>query len=119
MISILLVDPNKDQREKIKRLIMAEPDIRVVGEAEDGQSAILLFSSLRPDIVSTELLLPDMTAPELMVALSKIEYIELRIIIISNNENDLYYSQAVTTGAIAGLEITGRRSHDSLNHSVC
>ena len=50
-IGILLADDHKLMREGLRTLISEQPDMTVVGEAEDGRSAVQLAAKLSPDIV--------------------------------------------------------------------
>ena len=59
-ISILLVDDHHIVRQGIKLLIEKDRGILVVGEADDGQSAIDLVSQLVPDIVIMDITMPGM-----------------------------------------------------------
>lgn len=56
-IRVLVVD-EPSVREDIKRLLYFEDDIRVIGEANDGQEAVRLAERLRPDIVLLEVDIP-------------------------------------------------------------
>src|SRR4029453_3621155 len=59
-IRILLVDDHPIVRTGLRSVLEAESDIEVVGEADTGGRAISLAHRLRPDVVLTDLLLPDM-----------------------------------------------------------
>ena len=58
-IRILLVDDHPIVRNGVRAVLEAESDLEVVGEAETGTRAINLAHRLRPDVVVTDLLLPD------------------------------------------------------------
>jgi two-component system, NarL family, response regulator LiaR len=58
-IRILLVDDHPIVRNGVRAVLEAESDVEVVGEAETGTSAVNLAQRLRPDVVVTDLLLPD------------------------------------------------------------
>jgi DNA-binding NarL/FixJ family response regulator len=63
-IRILLVDDHSLVREGFRRLLEAEPDMEVVGEAADGRSAIQTAERTRPDVVLMDLSMPDMNGIE-------------------------------------------------------
>ncbi|WP_426956747.1 chemotaxis protein CheB [Muricoccus radiodurans] len=58
MIRVLVVDDSGFMRLALRRIIEAEGDLRVVGEAADGTSALECAARLRPDIVSLDLEMP-------------------------------------------------------------
>jgi DNA-binding NarL/FixJ family response regulator len=58
-IRVLLVDDHAVVRSGLRLLIEKEPDIVVVGEAEDGARAVQLASALTPDVTVMDITLPD------------------------------------------------------------
>lgn len=58
--TVLLVDDHRLVRSAFKRLIEDAPDLRVVGEAGDGNEAVKAAKRLRPDVVVMDFALPDM-----------------------------------------------------------
>jgi PAS domain S-box-containing protein len=63
-IRVLLVDDHKILRDGLARLLEGEPDIEIVGEAEDGLQAVELAGSLLPDVVVMDVNLPRMNGIE-------------------------------------------------------
>jgi DNA-binding NarL/FixJ family response regulator len=59
-ITVLIVDDHQIIREGIRSMLEREPDIKVLGEAEDGRSATRMARELRPDIVVMDVCMPDM-----------------------------------------------------------
>jgi DNA-binding NarL/FixJ family response regulator len=64
MVSLLLVDDNAAFRASIRTLLDLEPDLRVLGEAADGPTAIQLISEFTPDIVIMDVVMPDQSGIE-------------------------------------------------------
>ena len=58
MIRILIVDDQKSIREKLKTALEQEPNLEVVGTAEDGYTAIKQVRNLSPDIVIMDMIVP-------------------------------------------------------------
>ena len=59
-IRLLVVDDEARVRRGLLMRLALEPDVEVVGEAGDGESALYLARELRPDLVVIDLLLPGM-----------------------------------------------------------
>jgi two-component system LytT family response regulator len=64
-IRTVIVDDVDLAREHIRRMLAAEPDLRVVGEAGDGRTALQAIESLAPDLVFLDVRLPDMDGFEI------------------------------------------------------
>lgn len=60
-IRVLVVEDSTTIRRYLVGLFSAAPDFEVVGEAEDGEQAIRLCESLRPDVVTMDIMLPVMS----------------------------------------------------------
>ena len=58
VIRILLIDDHTPIREGLKRLLSKQPDLRVVGEAADGETGITLARELGPDVVVMDVHMP-------------------------------------------------------------
>ena len=59
-IRVLVADDHAIVRKGICALLATEPDIEVVGEANDGRDAITEAQRLRPDVVLMDLVMPGM-----------------------------------------------------------
>src|SRR5438477_5328984 len=59
-ISVLLVDDHSLVRRGFRRMLEDDPDLSVVGEAEDGHQAVQLAAELRPRVVVMDFALPSM-----------------------------------------------------------
>lgn len=96
--SVLVVDDISTTREDIKRLLYFEEDIKVVGEASDGEEAISVVEKLRPDVVLMDINLPGMdgiTASEAITSRNP----ETAIVIISIQRENEYLRKAMAAGA--------------------
>lgn len=60
MIRVLLVDDQSIIRQGLKVLLELEPDLQIVGEADNGQTAIELVEALQPDVVLMDIRMPIM-----------------------------------------------------------
>ncbi len=59
-IRVLLVDDHVVVRQGLSHLLREEPDIEIVGEASDGQTAIEMVSQFLPDVVTIDISMPGM-----------------------------------------------------------
>src|SRR3954468_23022186 len=57
-IRVLLADDHETVREGLRAILSADPDITVVGEAADGESAVASARAIRPDIVVMDVTMP-------------------------------------------------------------
>jgi DNA-binding NarL/FixJ family response regulator len=63
-ITVLLVDDHSLVRRGFRRMLEDEPDIAVVGEAGDGETAIRMADDLSPDVIVMDCALPGMSGLE-------------------------------------------------------
>jgi|WetSurMetagenome_2_1015567.scaffolds.fasta_scaffold569837_1 two-component system, NarL family, response regulator LiaR len=63
-VRVLLADDHQVVREGLAKLLQEQPDIQVVGEAGDGDSAVKLVGQLKPDVVLMDLGLPTISGFE-------------------------------------------------------
>jgi len=99
---ILIADDHKLFRDGLKTLINKHPEIEVVGEAEDGLSAVALAQKLKPDVVLMDISMPDLNGIE---ATRKIlsERPEIKIIILSMHFDRRFVTEALKAGALGYL----------------
>ena len=55
---ILLIDDHKIMRQGLRALLQTEPDMEVVGEAEDGRRGLEMARELKPDVVLMDISMP-------------------------------------------------------------
>jgi two-component system, NarL family, response regulator NreC len=97
-IRIVLVEDHAIIREGLHSLFSSEKDFEVVGEAEEGRSALRLVENLRPDLVVTDLSMPQMDGIDLISTLKKANP-KIRIIALTVHRNDEYVLAALKAGA--------------------
>jgi two-component system, NarL family, response regulator NreC len=97
-IRILLVDDHAIERQGVRSLLDAQPDIRVVGEAGDGLDALPLIPQCHPDIVITETIMPRMNGLELTGQLLR-RYPDLKVLVLTRNDREDCVLRLVQAGA--------------------
>jgi DNA-binding NarL/FixJ family response regulator len=99
-IRILTVDDHPLLRKGIAALVNAEPDMKLVAEASDGQEAIEKFRLHRPDVTLMDLQMPGLNGVE---AISRIqsEFPNARIIVLTTYTGDVQALRALRAGARA------------------
>lgn len=64
MINVLVVEDSPTIRELLVNLLEQDPEIRVVGQAENGGKAVELAARLHPDLITMDIVMPDMNGLE-------------------------------------------------------
>ncbi|TYQ26670.1 response regulator transcription factor [Pseudanabaena sp. UWO311] len=98
MIQILLVDDQYIIRQGLKTMLESNPDMQVIGEAENGQRAIEQIPLLQPDIVLMDIRMPIMDGVAATGAIAQL-YPDLKILILTTFDDDDYVSKAMRLGA--------------------
>lgn len=100
-IRVLVVEDSLTVRRELCDLIAADPDLELVGEADDGKRAIELCAALRPDVISMDMMMP------VMSGLAATEYImahhPVPILVVSSsfNRGELFKTyDALAAGAV-------------------
>ena len=101
-IHILLVDDHAVVRQGLKMFLGLDPDLEVVGEAENGEEAILLTRELSPDVVLMDLLMPVMDGIT-AIAIIRRDFPETEVIALTSVLEDEAVIKAMRAGAIGYL----------------
>ena len=97
-IKIFLADDHTIVRQGLAKLLEAEPNIKVVGEAQDGREAVNKAQNLSPDIVIMDIAMPLLNGIEATRQIKKI-LPQTKIIILSMHSHDRYISELINLGA--------------------
>jgi len=99
-IRILTVDDHALLREGIAALVNAEGDMKLVGEASNGEEAIEQFRLHRPDVTLMDLQMPALNGVEAVIGI-RTEFPDARIIVLTTYTGDVQVSRALKAGAQA------------------
>jgi two-component system chemotaxis response regulator CheB len=102
---VLVVEDSLTTRRYLVEVLGSHPDFEVVGEAEDGKRAIELCQSLRPDVITLDMMMPVMSG----VAVTEyvMAYCPTPILVVSasTNRGEIYKTyDALAAGALDVLE---------------
>jgi two-component system, NarL family, response regulator NreC len=97
-IHILLADDHTILRAGLKMMLNAQPDMEVVGEAQDGRQALQEAERLLPDIILMDITMSDMNGLEATRHIKKL-LPEVKVLVLTMHENDEYVFQALRAGA--------------------
>jgi DNA-binding NarL/FixJ family response regulator len=97
-LRILLVDDHILFRKGLARLLDAQPDFQVVGEASDGAEGVEKARSLRPDVVLMDLRMPVCDGLEATRQIKR-EMPGVRVVVLTVSEDDQDFLAAIRCGA--------------------
>src|SRR3954465_11478817 len=97
-ISVLLVDDHSLVRRGFRRMLGDEPDINVVGEASDGEEAVKLARSLKPQVIVMDCALPGINGLEATRKILKLAP-ETLVLMLSMHTEETWVRQALDAGA--------------------
>ena len=114
-IKILLVDDQRLIREGIRVILEMESDFSVVGEAENGISAINLYEDLLPDVVLMDIRMPDMGGVEATRKLLS-RWPNARIVYLTTFDEDEIIFDGLRAGALGYLlkDVSGTELADAI-----
>ena len=99
-VSILIVDDHPLLRRGVRDSIAENPRFRIIGEASDGEDAMRLVSSLKPDIAIVDIDMPRLNGLEMLRALRHLPFAVKTVILTMYKEEDML-NAALDLGAMA------------------
>jgi DNA-binding NarL/FixJ family response regulator len=98
-IGVLIVDDQALVRAGFRMILEIEPDIRVVGEAADGDQAVAVVPALRPDVVLMDVRMPGMDGITATRRLTADPSFAARVVMLTTFDMDEYVYGALRAGA--------------------
>jgi DNA-binding NarL/FixJ family response regulator len=97
-IRVLLADDHQLMRSGVRLMLEREPEVSVVGEANDGREAVALVKSLKPDVVVMDIGMPNLNGIEAARQMTE-ESPGLAIVMLSMHSDESYVLRALKAGA--------------------
>jgi NarL family two-component system response regulator LiaR len=101
-IRIIIADDHSVVRAGLKFLLATELNIDIVGEAENGEMAVALAQSLKPDVVLLDMMMPRMNGVEATQAI-RASLPQTKILILTSFGEDKLVFSAIKAGALGYL----------------
>src|SRR5579864_4492663 len=101
-IGVLLADDHQLIRAGLRLVVEQQPDLRVLGEADDGRQAVALTQSLKPDVVVMDIGMPNLNGIEAARQITEVAP-EVAVVMLSMHSDEGYVLRALRAGARAYL----------------
>jgi len=102
LISVLLCDDHTLFRQGMKKLLNLEKNIKVIGEASNGQDLLDVLKKVSPDVILMDINMPLMDGVSAAYKIKK-KYPHINIIVLTVFEDEPHIFQAIKAGAIGYL----------------
>ena len=129
-IRVLIVDDIAETRENIRKLLVFENDVEVIGAARSGREAIDLCKETKPDVVLMDINMPDMDGIAATEAIRRSNSIT-QIVVLSVQGDPNYMRRAMLAGArdfltkppavdelTSAIRRAGKMAHDERNKAA-
>lgn len=100
LITIILVDDHPFVRQGLRTVLESQPNYRVIGEAEDGLSALEMVEQLKPEVLIVDLMMPGLNGLEVTRRVHKL-LPQTKIVVLSMQGSEPYVLEALESGASA------------------
>lgn len=98
VINVVLADDHVLVRNGIKAMLESDPEVSVIGEANNGVEALEIAKRLKPDILILDIRMPELNGLEAAAQLPQFSP-ETKALILSMHDSDDYVLQALQSGA--------------------
>jgi len=101
-IRIMLVDDHAVVRSGLGAFLSVNPDLELVGEAENGEQAVVGANLLKPDVILMDLMMPVMDGVAATQAIKK-QNPQIQIVALTSFQEDELVQNALKAGAVGYL----------------
>lgn len=112
---ILIVEDHTLLRAGIRSLLLQDPTLEIVGEADNGRDAVRLMDSLAPDLVLMDISMPGMNGIEAIVDIKR-RYPKTLVLVLTAHKADEYIHESLRAGADG--YILKDATHDELRVAI-
>ena len=112
---IFIVEDHTLLREGLRALLSQDPDLEIVGEADNGRDAVRAIGSLAPHLVLMDLSMPGMNGIEAMVDIKR-RNPDTRVLVLTIHKTDEYIHESLRAGADG--YILKDATHDELRVAI-
>lgn len=118
MRKVLIVDDAVSMRMAIKNILI-KYDYEIIAEAQDGRTALDMYKEFKPDIVTMDVTMPEMTGLQALKAIVEFDP-EAKVVMVSTWQQDLKIIEAIMCGAKSFVLKPFREDHviETLN-TIC
>jgi len=113
---ILIAEDHAILREGLRSLLSSEPELEVIGEAEDGRQAISQAKQLKPHLILMDLSMPNLNGTEAICAIKRHIH-DIKIIALTAHKTEEYVRATLDAGA-DGYVLKDDTHHDLLTAIV-
>jgi len=100
MITIVVADDHRIVRQGVKTLLEKEPDVRVVGEADDGVNALRLVERIAPAVLILDLAMSGLDGLDVLREARR-KAPQTHVVVLSMHSDEAYVREALVRGASA------------------
>ncbi len=101
-IRVMLVDDHAVVRSGLTAFLSAHADLELVGEAENGQQAVMRAGLVQPDVILMDLIMPVMDGVAATQAIKR-QYPRIQIVVLTSFQEDELVQNALRAGAVGYL----------------
>src|SRR4051794_4585192 len=109
-ISVLLADDHTIVRAGLRMLLDGTPNIKVVGEAENGRQAVELAKRLKPDVVVMDVIMPELNGIEATRQILR-NAPKTKVLVLSSYKDEEMVAGLISHGAV-GYMVKQAASND-------
>lgn len=120
MINVLIVDDHALVRMGVRRLLENLPDLKIIGEADNGESALSLIKTHKPDVVLLDIKMPGIDGWEVTRRLKKTNPNIKIIAVTAANSDPMFPARLMQLGAMGYItKESGAEEMALAIHKVC
>lgn len=99
---VVIADDHRVVRDGLRYLLSQEPDIEVVGDAENGAQALAVVAATIPDVLLLDLYMPELDGHDVLAALRDAEA-QPAVVVLTSATDDEHLVRAMDAGAVSYL----------------